>query len=99
MSADERDPAEWIDYQQTEIDDAAAAIDARHEAVASDYNRGLLTGGHITDHENKRFKAYLQGYADALEFAAAEVDGIENLVKYAVEVEPDADGGGESDAR
>lgn len=85
--SDGRTAEDWIEYQQTEIDEAADAIDARHEAVASDYNRGLLTGGHITDHENKRFKAYLQGYADALEFAAAEVDGIENLTKYALETD------------
>jgi len=88
----EQDPSEWIEYQQNEIDGAKEAIIDRRAAVSDKVEHGLLEGSFITEHDNTKLKAYLEGYSDALEFAANEVDRIENLAKYALEQQPPGDG-------
>ena len=82
---DADDPIDWVEYQQTEIDEAAEAIGTRAAAVASDYSHGLLSGEFLADRENARLEAYLQGYADALEYASTEINDIDNLVQYAID--------------
>jgi len=79
------EPMDWIEYQQNEIDTAAEAVGDRLEAVASDYNHGLLSGAYIQERQNERLEAYLEGYTDALEYASQEIDGIDNLVQYAID--------------
>lgn len=89
---DEDDPwAEWIEYQQNEIDGAHERIKDRMAHVSGAVENGILTATHVQEHQNDRLEAYLQGYSDALEFAASEVSRIENLVKYAESATQDGD--------
>lgn len=74
---------EWIEYQQNEIDGAKDDIGDRIQHIASRAGHGILEGEFIQEHQNDRAEAYLEGYADALEYAATRVEKIDNLVKYA----------------
>lgn len=75
---------EQITYQRNEIEKAKEQIGQRQIHISSATN-GILLGDELSNHENQRLQAYLQGYADALEFASAQVDSINNLAKYAFE--------------
>jgi len=82
---------DWVEYQQTEIDEAKEEIGTRLEHIASTVADGLLDGEEIQEHQNSRIEAYLEGYADALEYAAGRVERINNLAKYAWEAETPSD--------
>jgi hypothetical protein len=84
MSSDDLDAEEWIDIQQKEIDNAAEDLSDRRGHITGRVRDGLLDGDGVKHHENKRIEAYLQGYADALEFASRRVGRIDNRVKYAI---------------
>ena len=80
---------DWVEYQQTEIDEAIAEIKERRAAVSDTVGHGLLEGSFIQERENQQMQSYLQGYSDALEFATRATNRIDNLAKYALEVDPD----------
>jgi len=82
---------DWVKYQQTEIDGTTEEIGTRLEHIASTVHDGLLEGKKLQEHQNSRTEAYLEGYADALEYAAGRVERIDNLAKYAREAEPPSD--------
>ena len=82
---------DWVKYQQTEIDGRKEEIGTRLEHIASTVHGGLLEGEKLQEHQNSRIEAYLEGYADALEYAAGRVERIDNLAKYAWEAEPPSD--------
>lgn len=75
-------PDELVEFQQNEIDSAEEAIGERIKHVAGTVDHGLLEGSLLQEHQNDRAEAYLEGYADALEFAAREVECIQNLVGH-----------------
>lgn len=77
--------SDWIGYQDNEIDGAKDAIGERIKHLAGTVDNGILQGTLIDERQNTRLKAYLEGYTDALEYAASEVDHIDNLAKYAYE--------------
>lgn len=80
---------DWEQYQQNEIDGAKADIEGRRDHLGDYRQNGLLDGEFVNQHDNSQFKAYLQGYADALDFAAERVDRIDNLAEYALEADVD----------
>jgi len=82
------EPMEWIEYQQNEIDGAKNNIQQRQRHVSGEVGYGILSSSIVNDHQHSQTKAYLEGYADALEFALNEVERIDNLAKYALEAEP-----------
>lgn len=73
---------ETIDYQQTEIDTAKANIEDRLEHISGRVRFGILQADKLQEHQNQRVEAYLEGYADALAYAAREVDQIQNIVEH-----------------
>ena len=77
--------SDWVDYQQTEIDKAIEKLEERHQHITSEIPGGLLYGEYMQERQHNQFRAYLQGYADGLQFAIDTADGIDNLVQYAVE--------------
>jgi rubrerythrin len=81
----EDDAAEFIEHQQTEIDNAAEDIKTRLDVLRGRVRDGMLDGECLNSHENQQFRSYLEGYADALAFAKGRVERIDNLVKYAIE--------------
>ena len=88
---------DWVEYQQNEIDKAKDDIEQRRKHLGNYRQDGLLDGDFVNTHDNKLIKHYLQGYADALEYAAERVEYIDNLVKYvenARSVEPGSDRSG-----
>lgn len=91
---DDDEEMDWVQYQQNEIDGAHDQIKDRMAHVAGTVDNGILTSTHVQEHQNDRLEAYLEGYSDALEFAAKEVGQIDNLVKYA---ESAAEDGGHDD--
>lgn len=82
---DPSDPEAWVDYQQTEIEGALDAIDGRLEHVTGDIGKGLLDGVKLREHQNDRLQAYLEGYADALNYAGGQVEDVSNLAEYAID--------------
>jgi len=89
-------PEYWIQSQQTEIDSALEDIGDRRTQLTGRLQDGILDGDALQNHGNERLEAYLQGYADALGFAAGRVESIDNVVKYAVEhINSDASDGDE----
>jgi hypothetical protein len=82
---------DWVKYQQSEIDETKEEIGTRLEHIASTYHDGLLEGEKLQEHQNSRIEAYVEGYADALEYAAGRVERIDNLAKYAQKAEPPSD--------
>ena len=87
------DDQDWYQYQQNEIDGAKENIEDRLEHVAGRVYDGLLDGEKLNEHQNSRLEAYLEGYADGLDYAHDQVERIDNLVKYV-----DQDGEGDRDA-
>ena len=85
------DEMDYEQHQQNEIDGAKADIEDRRDHLGDYRQNGLLDGDFVNDRENERLKAYLQGYADALDFAAERVGRIDNLARYAMEAEPPTD--------
>lgn len=81
-------PDEVEEYQQTEIDEAKDAVTERLQHVTGPWGHGLLDGERLNEHQNDRAEAYLEGYADALDFAEHRIDAIDNLVRY-VDADPD----------
>ena len=73
---------DWIEYQQNEIDKAQSDIEDRRNHLGDYRQDGLLDGDFANHRDNEHLKHYLQGYADALDFAAERVEYIDNLVKY-----------------
>lgn len=73
---------EVTEYQQNEIDGALDAIQGRLDHISTQRGPGLLNGVKLREHQNDRLEAFLEGYCDALNFAASEVENISNLVKY-----------------
>ena len=73
---------DWIEYQQNEIDKAKSDIEDRRDHLGDYRQDGLLDGEFVNYRDNEHLKHYLQGYADALDFAAERVEYIDNLVKY-----------------
>lgn len=76
------EPDEMQEYQENEIDTALSNVNDRMEHLSGRVSRGILNGELIQEHQNRRLEAYLEGYADALEFAAHEIDSIQNMAKY-----------------
>lgn len=74
----------YIDLQQNEIDNAEGALESRLEHITGPWGSGLLDGEFISEHQNARSEAYLEGYADALAHAIDEVGDIQNLVYHAI---------------
>jgi len=73
---------DWIEYQQNEIDKAKDDIEDRRDHLGDYRQDGLLDGQFVNSTGNQELKMYLEGYADALDFAAERVEYIDNLVKY-----------------
>ena len=89
---DGEDLEDWIEYQQNEIDGAKEDIENRREHIGNYRQNGLLDGDFVNHRDNEEMKYYLQGYADALEFASERITRIDNLVKYAERhIEPDTE--------
>jgi len=74
---------DWIEYQDNEIAEAQEDIEDRLQHLTGRVRDGMLGGECLQEHENSRLEAYLQGYADALQYASGRVERIDNLVKYA----------------
>lgn len=93
---------DWFEYQQNEIDEAKEDIEDRRDHLTDYRGDGLLDGEFANERDNKQIKKYLEGYADALDYAAERVEYIDNLVRYVEEarsVNADNDQtGGDSDA-
>jgi len=79
----EEDWTDWIEYQDTEIDEAQEEIENRLRHINGRVQDGMLDGEMLNEHQNKRLQAYMEGYADALQYAKRRVERIDNLVKYA----------------
>jgi hypothetical protein len=87
-SAEDRD---WHEYQQNEIDEAYDDINDRLNHLSGRVQDGMLDGELLNEHQNKRLQAYMEGYADALQYAQRRVERIENLAQYAQEDTPSDD--------
>lgn len=81
------------EYQQNEIDSVHDDLKTRRRHISGLPGHGLLDGDRMRKPQNDRAEAYLEGYADALAFAADQVVGIENMARYL----PEDDEGGEDD--
>lgn len=82
---DPSDPESWVEYQQNEIDGALDNIDDRLDHVTGDVGKGLLDGVKLRERQNDRLQAYLEGYADALNYSGRQVETIKNLADHAVD--------------
>ena len=80
------EPSDWEEYQQNEIDAVWCEVKERWQHIENNYQQnGILDGEFVGGHHNERLESYLQGYADALYFAAEEIERIDNLAVYAYE--------------
>lgn len=75
-------PEEVKEYQENEIELAHSHVNDRMEHLAGRVSDGILNGEMMNEHHNRRTKAYLEGYADALKYAAREIDSIQNMTEY-----------------
>ena len=82
---DNNNEKDWVQYQQTEIDEATEEIEDRLRHISGRVQDGILDGDMVNEHQNKRLKAYLEGYADALQYSKRRVERIDNLVEYAID--------------
>jgi len=78
----EQDEKDWQEYQQNEIDGAKEDIEDRLEHISGRVQDGVLDGEMLNERQNKRLQAYLEGYADALQYSKRRVERIDNLVRY-----------------
>lgn len=72
------DPADWIEYQQNEIDEVADQFKTISQFLTTFYG---MRGADVSGPK----RAYLQGVHDAMLYGRREVNGIDNLAKYVVD--------------
>jgi len=82
---DEHDDKDWEQYQQNEIDGAAEDIETRLNHISGRVQDGIIDGELLNEHHNQQLKAYIEGYADALDYAHGRVERIDNLMRYATD--------------